>query len=129
MCEQKLDVRRRLGLRSLDALAHRICGLYGDGRGKVVVEDSGATQIALEAADTLALLLLLDPLEVDVRTRIVGSGVRRRAIRHRLDEGRPFTSARARNRLPGGLVAGEHVRAVDSQARHAVTDSFVRERV
>src|SRR5229473_2136195 len=70
--KQQLDIRRRLGLRCLDALAHRIRRLGLDRRGEIVVQDPRPPQIALEAADTLALSFLLDALEIDVRTGIVG---------------------------------------------------------
>ena len=86
-------------------------------------------QIALEAADALALLLLLDPLEVDVRAGIVGRRVRRGPVGHRLDEGRPFTGSRTRDRLARRLVAGEDIGPVDAQPRDAVADSLVGKRL
>src|SRR5262245_9182227 len=87
--EQEREVRRRLGLCRSDPLAHQLGSPAADLVRLRVVEDAEPTQVALVAADALALLLLLDAFEVDVRTRIVRGRVRRRAIRHRLDERRP----------------------------------------
>src|SRR5437763_13070842 len=64
--EQQLDVRRRLGLGRGDGRSHRVLRLGADRSGEVVVQDPRAAQVALEAADALARLLLLHPLEVDV---------------------------------------------------------------
>ena len=61
--------------------------------------------------------------------RVVRGRVRRRAVGDGLDEGRPVAGARARDRLPRRLVDGEHVAAVDPQARDAVADRLVDERV
>src|SRR5438034_1822755 len=72
MCEQQVDIGGRLCLRHGDPCAHRIGRLRTDRGREVVVEDPGSTQIALEASETLPLLLFLDSLEVDVRGRIVG---------------------------------------------------------
>src|SRR5206468_3416619 len=103
--KEQLDVGRRLRLRGCDACAQRVSSLCADRGGEVVVQDPCATEIALEAPDALALLLLFDPVEVDVRTRVVGRRVRRRAIRQRLNEGRPLAGTRARYGLARRLVA------------------------
>src|SRR3954471_10790419 len=102
--EQQLDVGRGLRLRLLDALAHFVRGLRSNRRDQIGVQDSRAGQIALEAADALALLLLLDPLEIDVRARIVGRRVGRGSVGHRFDEGRPFAGPRTRDRLARRLI-------------------------
>src|SRR5436190_20516577 len=114
--EEQRRVGRRLGLGGRDALAHQLRRLLADRLRELVVEDPGAPKVALVAADALALLLLLDPLEVNVRARIVGGGVGRRAVRDGLDERRPVTATRALHRLPRRLVDGEHVGAVDAHA-------------
>src|SRR5580765_7639197 len=123
--EQQLDVGGGLLLRLLDALAHFVRGLGADRCDEIVVQNSSACQIALEAADALALLLLLDPLEVDVRARIVGRRVRRGPVGHRFDEGRSFPGSRTRDRLARRLVAGKDVGPVHPQARDAVADGLV----
>src|SRR4051812_28704101 len=81
--EEQCRIRRRLGLRHSDPLAHQPGGPRLDLGGGRVVEDAEPLQVALVAPDALVLLLLLDALDVDVRLRIVGRGMRRSAIRHR----------------------------------------------
>src|SRR3954469_6577240 len=92
--EQKGDVGSGLRFGSCDAGAHRVGSFGADRRGEIVVQDPGAAQVALESPEALAVPLLLYPLEVDVGTRIVSRRMRRRAIRQRLDERRPFAGAR-----------------------------------
>src|SRR5512133_3603030 len=70
--EQQRDVRRRLGLGGGDPLAHQLSRPGPDLVSLRVVENAEPPQIALVAADALALLLLLDAFEVDVRPGIVG---------------------------------------------------------
>src|SRR4051812_47577766 len=65
--EHQRRVGRRLGLGRGDAGAHKLGGLVADRPREVVVEDPRAPQVALVAPDALALLLLLDALQVDVR--------------------------------------------------------------
>src|SRR6266545_6414088 len=127
--EQELDIRGRLSLRRRDARAERFECLRANRSSEIVVQDPCAAQVALEATDALALLLLLDSLEVDVRARIVGRRVRRRPVRDRLDERRSLAGAPTHDRLTRGLIAGEHVRAVDTQAGHPVADRLVGERL
>src|SRR5262249_19410016 len=76
--EHERHVRGLLRLGGRDARAHGLRGLGADRLREVVVEDAGATEIALEAAHALALLLFFDALEVDVRARIVGGRMRSR---------------------------------------------------
>src|SRR5438874_395691 len=57
--EQELDVGGRLRLGIGDARAHRVGSFGTDRGGEIVVQDPGATQVALEPADALPLLLLL----------------------------------------------------------------------
>src|SRR5207247_3869061 len=92
--KEELGIRRRLGLRRSDSRAHRLHRLAADRFGQLIVEDAGAPEIALVAADALAFLLLFDPLEIDVGARVVGRRMRRGAIRDRLDERRPLAPAR-----------------------------------
>src|SRR5215203_574189 len=75
--EEETRVRRRLGLRSRDAVAHRLLGFGADRLGHVLGQDPGSAQIALVPAYAFALALLFDPLQVDVRLRIVRRRVRR----------------------------------------------------
>src|SRR4051812_37932679 len=91
--EEKRHVGRRLCLGRGDARAHRVRSLGTNRLGEVVVQDPCAAQVALEPSDALALALLLDTIEVDVRARIVSGGVRRGPIRQRLDERRPVACA------------------------------------
>ncbi len=112
-----------------DACAHRVGRLRLDLGLELVAEDAEAAEIALVPAEALVLLLLLDALEIDVRARIVGGRVRRGAIRHRLDERRPFPCTRALDGFARRLVHRQHVPAVDPRARHAVADRLVRERL
>src|SRR6476646_3419945 len=64
--EQQPGVRGLLRLGRRDPVAQRLVGLAADGLGHLVREDPGAPQVAPVAAAALPLLLLLDPLEVDV---------------------------------------------------------------
>src|SRR5579863_9243645 len=127
--EQQLRIGIRLCLRRGDACAHRLrcLGLYLGL--ELVAQDAEAAEVALVPAETLVLLLLLDPLEIDVRAWIVGGRVRRRAIRHRLDERRPLPCTRALERLARRLVHGEDVAAVDADAGHPVADRLVGQRL
>src|SRR6202008_3423513 len=118
-------VRLRLGLR--DPLPHHLGGLRLDLGLELVTEDAETAQVALVAAEALVLLLLLDAVEIDVRTRVVRGRVRRGAVRHRLDERRSVAGTGARNRLARRLIYGEHVAAVHAHAGHAVTDRLVGE--
>src|SRR5262249_58495460 len=86
MREQQLWVGRRLSLRSADSRAHGFKRLGTDRLREGVVQDPGAPQVPLVPPDAFPLLLLLDTVEVDVRAWIVGSRVRRRSIRDRLDD-------------------------------------------
>src|SRR5215831_8212939 len=127
--EQKRYVSGRLRLCGRDSRSHRVRGLVANRVGEVVVEDAGATQVALEAPDALALLLFLDAVEVDVRARVIRGRVRRGAVRERLDERRAVAGTRARDGFARGLVARERVRPVDAHAGHPVPDRLVRERL
>src|SRR5262249_161030 len=127
--EQKRDVGGRASVRSCDPRTNRVGGFGADRLGEVLVHDPRASQIALEAADALALLLVLDALEIDVRTRIVRGRVRGGAIRERLDERRSLAGAGARNRLARRLVDGERVRPVHPNPGHPVADCLVSERL
>src|SRR4051812_46144285 len=62
--EQERDVRLRLGLGGRDPLAHQVERVGANRLREVVGEDAGAPEVALVAADALALPLLLDALEV-----------------------------------------------------------------
>src|SRR5689334_1449139 len=68
--EDEPRIRRRLGLGLRDPRPHRLLGLGANARDEPVVEHPGLPQVPLEAADALALALLLDAIEVDVRARI-----------------------------------------------------------
>src|SRR6478735_6358931 len=61
--EQQRRVGRRFGLGRRDSLAHQVRRPCLDLLGSGVVEDVEPPQVRLVAADALALLLLLDPLE------------------------------------------------------------------
>src|ERR1700704_2157119 len=63
--EQQAKVRRRLRFGRNDRFAHGVRRLRADRRRQVVMEDPRTAQVALEATDALALLLLLDTLEID----------------------------------------------------------------
>src|SRR3954447_23833182 len=127
--EEQCRIRGRLGLGGSDALAHEPGGPRLDLGRRRLVEDAEPLQVALVTPDALVLLLLLDALEVDVRLRVVGRGMRRGAIRHGLDEGRPAAGARALHRLARRLVHGEDVTAVDADAGHAVAGRLVGQRL
>src|SRR5579862_2120499 len=78
--EDELGIRLGLGLRLGDPDAHRLERVVLDLLRRRVVEDAEGAEVALVPADALVLALLLDPVEVDVRARVVGRRVRRRAI-------------------------------------------------
>src|SRR5262249_53945551 len=88
--ERVLEQERRIGgglrLGRRDPLAHQVGSPRLDLLRGRIVEDVEPPQVCLVASDALALLLLLDALEVDVRLRVVGGRMRRRPIRDRLDE-------------------------------------------
>src|SRR6266511_2738151 len=84
--EEQTGIRRRLGLGLCDRGPHQVCGLRADRLGHLVREQPGPAEITLIAAEALALFLLLDSLEVDVRARVVGRRVRRGAVGDGLDE-------------------------------------------
>src|SRR4051812_4266496 len=127
--EQQRRIRRRFGPPPRNPLPHQTGRPRPDLRRGRLVEHAEPLQVALVTADALVLLLLLDALEVDVRLRVVSRGVRRGAIRHRLDEGRPAAGARALHRLARRLVHGEDVTAVDADAGHAVAGRLVGQRL
>src|SRR3954454_7954769 len=129
MLEEKLRPRRRFGFRSRDPRAHRVERVVLDIRRQRLGQQPGAPQVRLVAADALALPLLLDALEIDVRAWIVGGRVRRRAIRDRLDQRRPVARTRALDSLARCLVDGEDVAAVDADTGDAVTRGLVDERL
>src|ERR671936_499444 len=72
--EEELDIGRRFRLRRSDTRPHRLRRLLADGSGEIVVQDARPPQVALEAAETFALLLFLDAIEIDVGARIVRGG-------------------------------------------------------
>src|SRR6476659_7578717 len=74
--EQQPEIRRRLRLGHRYPVAHRLLGLGPDRLGHLVREDPRAPQVALVAPHALALFLLLDPLEVAVRLRVIRRRVR-----------------------------------------------------
>src|SRR6476659_7457061 len=84
--EQQPRISGRFGFRGGDPVAHRLLGLGPDRLGHFVREDPSAPQVPLVASDALPFLLLLDPLEVDVRLRVVRGGMRSGAVADRLDE-------------------------------------------
>src|SRR5207249_2786957 len=84
MLEEQSWIGRRLSLGRGNSFAHQLRGPRFDLLRGAVVEHTEAAQVSLVAADALTLLLLLDAFEIDVRLRVVGSRVRRRAIRHSL---------------------------------------------
>src|SRR5271169_6663209 len=118
--EDEADVRVRQRLRLRDPGAHHLERLRLDRRFQVVAEHAEPLQIALVAAETLVPLLLLNPLEIDVRARIVRRAVRRGAVTDRLDERRTAAAARALDRLARRLEHGEHVAAVHADPGNAV---------
>src|SRR4051812_39936784 len=65
MVEEERNVGRRLRLGGGDRRAHQVRGLGTHGLGHVVGQQPGPSQVTLVAAQALALLLLLDPLEID----------------------------------------------------------------
>src|SRR5438552_6185659 len=83
--EEKPRIGGRLSLGGRDPLAHRLLGLSAKRLGHLVRQDPGPPQVALVAAEALAFLFLLDPLEIDVRLRVIRCRVRRRAVGDRLD--------------------------------------------
>src|SRR5438132_2799456 len=83
--EDEPGIRLRLGLGLRNSLPHRLERLALDLPGGRVVEHAEPPEIGVVATDALVALLLLDAIEVDVGARVVGSRVRRRAIRDRLD--------------------------------------------
>src|SRR5207302_8751831 len=102
--EQELRVGWRLGLGLRDPTAHELPRL-GPHRLRVLgLQHAQPLEVRLVAADALALALLLHPLQIDVGARVVRSRVRRRPVRDRLDERRPFARACARHRLACRLV-------------------------
>src|SRR5438034_7066652 len=127
--EEEARIRRRLGLRRRDPVAHRLLRLGPDRLGHLVREDPRAPQVALVTAHTFALLLLLDPLEIDVRLRVVRRRVRRGPVADRFDERRPLTRTGARNGLARRLVHGEDVEPVHTRGGHPVPDGLVRKRL
>src|SRR5256885_6683491 len=118
--EQELDVGGLLRLGGSDALAQQVCSLGTDRSGEIVVQDPGATEVALEAPHALPLLLLLHAREIDVGAGIVRGRMRRRSIGDRLEKRRPLAGPGARDRFARRFLASEHVRPVDPQARHGV---------
>src|SRR5438270_11187903 len=92
--EHELRIRIRLRLGSGDACAHRVRRLRFYLGLELVAEDAEPAEIPLVPAEAFVLLLLLDPLEVDVCARVVGGRVGRGAVSHRLDEGRPVAGTR-----------------------------------
>src|SRR5215210_1879816 len=125
--EQEPDVGGRLGFGRRDAGTHDVCRVALDLLLELVVEDAGAPQVALVAADALVRTRLLDALQIDVRARIVGGGVRRRAIGNGLDEGRPLPGATAGDGFARSLVDREHVAAVHAEAWNPVAGGLVDE--
>ena len=77
MLEEQPDVCVGLSLGLGDAGAHHVRRFILDRLVELVAENAEPAEIALVAAETLVLLLLLDPLEIDVRARIVGGRMRR----------------------------------------------------
>src|SRR6185312_11099440 len=69
--EDERRVGRRLGLGGGDPVAHQLRRLRANGFGGLVRQQPRPAQVGLVAADALAAAFLLDPLEVDVRRRVV----------------------------------------------------------
>src|ERR671929_1661533 len=69
--EEELRVGRRLGLGLRDPAAHELLRLGSHLLGAAGLQHAEPLEVRLVAADALALALLLDPFEVDVRARIV----------------------------------------------------------
>src|SRR5689334_1318321 len=99
--EQEPRIRGLLRLGGRDPVPHGLLGLGADRLGHLVRENPRAAQVGLVTPDALALALLLDPLEVDVRLRVVRGRMRRGAIADRLDERRPLAGTRPRDGLSG----------------------------
>src|SRR6188508_1136570 len=125
--EQQRRIRGRFGLGGRDPVAHRLLGLTSDRLGHLVGEDPRASQVALVAPEALALALLLDPLEVDVRLGVVRRRVRRGAVRHGLDERRPLARSGARYGFACRLVHREDVEPVHPGRGHPVSHRLVRQ--
>src|SRR5437764_3819894 len=79
--EHELGIWIGLRLRVGDAAAHRLRRLGLDLLRDLVAENAESAQVPLVPPETLVLLLLLDPLEVDVCTRVVGGGMWGDAVR------------------------------------------------
>src|SRR5437773_4848329 len=126
--EEQLRIGWRLCLRRGDSATHRLRRLGLRFLRDLLRQHAEPPQITLEPADALVATLLLDPLEVDVRGRVVRRRVRRDTVRDRLDEARSVTSTRPRDRLTCRLEDGEHVASVDPKAGHPVADRLVGER-
>src|SRR4051812_16888296 len=88
--EEQANIGLRLGLGGPDPLAHQLGRLGADRPRELVREHAHAAQVALVAAEALARTLLLDALGIGVGARVVRGCMRRRAIRHGLDERRPL---------------------------------------
>src|SRR3954468_20852867 len=129
MLEELRRVGRRLRLGGSDSLAQQLSRPDLDLVRRRIVQHAEPAQVAVVPTDALALLLLLDALEIDVRLRVVGGRVRANPIRHRLDERRPSAGACALDGLARRLVDSEDIGAVDTKTRDAVPDALVGERV
>ena len=125
--ERRVAGRLRLGLGDPGAEDVRRLGAHLLRRR--CVEHAEPLEVALVPPDALVLPLLLDPLGVDVRARVVGGRVRRGSVRDRLDHRRAAAGARTGDRLARRLVDGEHVAAVDADAGDPVADGLVDERL
>src|ERR671923_316271 len=101
--EEKAGIGRRLGLGLRDPAPHQLLRLRAHGLDALVVEHVQPPEVRLVAPDALVLALLLDAFEIDVRARVVGRRVRRRAVGDRLDKGRPLAGAPPGRRVPRAL--------------------------